>query len=634
MHELEGIKWDIIGLSEVRRTGEAFIELKEGHVLCYRGHKSRKEHGVGFLINKQLAGNIEEFYSINERIAGLILRLNKKYKMKILQIYAPTSAHEDEEVEKFYEDVDVALQKHKTQFTFLMGDFNAKVGLRKAGELSVGKFGIDRRNDRGDMLVEFAEKNNLKIMNTFFLKKINRKWTWRSPNGETKNEIDFILSDKKHIIKDVTVLNKLKSSDHRMVRCKVKLDLKREREKLILRKRFNTPLIRVRSEEFSIKLQNKFSVLSEEMEDDIDTFNENIIKVTKETASEVGGKIQREEQGKLSQRTKDLIKKRKELKVSTRRDEIELAELSKTINKQKTHDKRTYNLTKIEETLRTGGSIKKTRKILGTGKHQIYALKDADGIESNDRMYIVKIAEDFYIKLFSDDEENDGNENGEEREMNREVPVVSLEEIKKALKGMKRGKAGGDDDLTIDLIMDAGDFLLIKLAKLYTKCIQEMSIPKAWKNFIMILIHKKGDTKDLKNYRPISLLSVIYKLFTKIIANRINGQLDSNQPREQAGFRSGYSTTDHIHALNQLMEKSIEYNKPLCMAFIDYEKAFDSVKTSAILQALRKQGVEELYVKLFEDIYTDSTATLQLHRNSEKIPIKRGVRQGDTISPK
>ena len=199
---------------------------------------------------------------------------------------------------------------------------------------------------------------------------------------------------------------------------------------------------------------------------------------------------------------------------------------------------------------------------------------------------------------------------------------------------MKRGKAGGDDDLTIDLIMDAGDFLLIKLAKLYTKCIQEMSIPKAWKNFIMILIHKKGDTKDLKNYRPISLLSVIYKLFTKIIANRINGQLDSNQPREQAGFRSGYSTTDHIHALNQLMEKSIEYNKPLCMAFIDYEKAFDSVKTSAILQALRKQGVEELYVKLFEDIYTDSTATLQLHRNSEKIPIKRGVRQGDTISPK
>ena len=132
-------------------------------------------------------------------------------------------------------------------------------------------------------------------------------------------------------------------------------------------------------------------------------------------------------------------------------------------------------------------------------------------------MHIVKIAEDFYVKLFNDDEENDDNDDEEEREINREVPLVSLEEVKKALRGMKRGKAGGEDDLTIDLIIDAGDFLLIKLAKLYTKCIKEMSIPKAWKHFIMILIHKKGDTKDLKNYRPISLLSVIYKLFTKII---------------------------------------------------------------------------------------------------------------------
>ena len=70
------------------------------------------------------------------------------------------------------------------------------------------------------------------------------------------------------------------------------------------------------------------------------------------------------------------------------------------------------------------------------------------------------------------------------------------------------------------------------------------------------------------------------------------------------------------------------------MAFIDYEKALDSVKTSVIIQVLKNQGVEELYVKLFKDIHTDCMATLQLHRNSEKIPIIKGVRQGDAISPK
>ena len=60
--------------------------------------------------------------------------------------------------------------------------------------------------------------------------------------------------------------------------------------------------------------------------------------------------------------------------------------------------------------------------------------------------------------------------------------------------------------------------------------------------------------------------------------------LDENQPREQAGFRKGYSTTDHLQSVNQIIEKSNEFNKQLCIAFIDYEKAFDSVEHDAILR--------------------------------------------------
>ena len=107
-----------------------------------------------------------------------------------------------------------------------------------------------------------------------------------------------------------------------------------------------------------------------------------------------------------------------------------------------------------------------------------------------------------------------------------------------------------------------------------------------------------------------------------------------NQPREQAGFRSKYSTTDHIHAINQLKEKCREYNIPLCVAFVDYEKAFDSVQTQAILTSLQEQGIEDVYIEILKDIYTDSSVTVHLHKESEKIRIKRGVRQGDTISPK
>ena len=137
----------------------------------------------------------------------------------------------------------------------------------------------------------------------------------------------------------------------------------------------------------------------------------------------------------------------------------------------------------------------------------------------------------------------------------------------------------------------------------------------------MVIFFKKGNRKDIKNYRPIGLLSNMYKLFTKSITTRLEKKRDENQPREQAGFRSKYSTTDHIHAINQL-----EYNIPLCVAFVDYEKAFDSVQTQAILTSLQEQGIEE-YI-------TDSSVIVHLHKESEKIRIKRGVRQGDTISPK
>ena len=114
----------------------------------------------------------------------------------------------------------------------------------------------------------------------------------------------------------------------------------------------------------------------------------------------------------------------------------------------------------------------------------------------------------------------------------------------------------------------------------------------------MVIFFKKGNRKDIKNYIPICLLSnnIMYKLFTKIITTSLEKKLGENQPREQAGFRSKYSTTDRIHAINQLKEKCREYNIPLWVAFVDYERAFDSIQTQAILTSLQEQGIEDVYI--------------------------------------
>ena len=165
-------------------------------------------------------------------------------------------------------------------------------------------------------------------------------------------------------------------------------------------------------------------------------------------------------------------------------------------------------------------------------------------------------------------------------------------------------------------------------------------MPEMWKGtnktgkMPTLFSYIKRRCQRLENYRPISLLSVLYKLFTKIITKRIEKVLDSNQPREQAGFRSGFSTNDHLQVVNQVIEKTSEFKKPLCMAFIDYEKAFDSVEIPAVMRALRKQGIEESYVQILEDIYKDGAITIRLHKDSVKIPVMKGVRQGDTTSPK
>jgi len=93
------------------------------------------------------------------------------------------------------------------------------------------------------------------------------------------------------------------------------------------------------------------------------------------------------------------------------------------------------------------------------------------------------------------------------------------------------------------------------------------------------------------------------------------------QPKEQAGFRSGYSTMDHIQVLKEINKRCMEYEQPLCLAFIHYEKAFDSVYTTSVLGDLRNQGIDEAYIELIENIYRNAMSTIRLYKDSDHINI-------------
>ncbi|XP_028026005.1 craniofacial development protein 2-like [Bombyx mandarina] len=106
-----------------------------------------------------------------------------------------------------------------------MGDFNAKIGKPRHEEFLVTEpFGLGTRNEIGQKLIDFALETKTAIMNTYYYKKPNRRWTWRSPSDKYKNEIDYILSNIPQKFHNVEVLNINYPSDHRPVRATISLE--------------------------------------------------------------------------------------------------------------------------------------------------------------------------------------------------------------------------------------------------------------------------------------------------------------------------------------------------------------------------------------------------------------------------
>ncbi|XP_041982923.1 craniofacial development protein 2-like, partial [Aricia agestis] len=163
-----------------------------------------------------------------------------------------------------YEDISKVLNTTpKTHFNVVMGDFNSKVGVRASGESCLGQHGVGIRNRRGQMLVNFLEKEGLFLMNSFFKKKPQRKWTWRSPDSVVRNEIDFIITDRKYIFRDVSVINRFNTgSDYRLLRGSLSVCFKLERAHMLRSTLRPYSQQSVAETQFQLQLRNRFDALN------------------------------------------------------------------------------------------------------------------------------------------------------------------------------------------------------------------------------------------------------------------------------------------------------------------------------------------------------------------------------------
>ena len=250
---------------------------------------------------------------------------------------------------------------------------------------------------------------------------------------------------------------------------------------------------------------------------------------------------------------------------------------------------------------------------------------------------ISKHATDYYRDLYTSTlpAENPGRRPLRKKDDDEDVSLSILpSEVRTAIMELKNGKIPGEDGILNEFIKLGIEEIIPPITRLFNLILDTEEVPKQWNFSTIILLHKKGPKDDLNNYRPISLMSNLYKLFSQIITKRLTKILDENQPPEQAGFRSGYSTTDHIQTVNQIFEKMEEYNHEIHIAFIDYTKAFDSVEHECVLQALENQGMQSKYVRLLASIYRNSYAKVRTELEGSTFRIERGVKQGDPLSPK
>ena len=151
-------------------------------------------------------------------------------------------------------------------------------------------------------------------------------------------------------------------------------------------------------------------------------------------------------------------------------------------------------------------------------------------------------------------------------------------EFTAALQHLKLGKAPGTDFICSELILHAGAALKSWLRDFISSCLRRFKIPKIWRRALVVAIPKPTKpVGDPKNYRPISLLCVPYKVLERIIYARVEPLIDPLFPKQQAWFRRGKSTVDQVVLLTQNIEDSFEAKKKAGAIFVDLTVAYDTI---------------------------------------------------------
>ncbi|KAK3555275.1 hypothetical protein QTP86_014891 [Hemibagrus guttatus] len=215
----------------------------------------------------------------------------------------------------------------------------------------------------------------------------------------------------------------------------------------------------------------------------------------------------------------------------------------------------------------------------------------------------------------------------------QKVDKIRKDEVRKALKRMKSGKAVGPDDIPVEVWKCLGEAAVEILTCLFNRVLESERMPEEWRRSVLVPIFKnKGDVQSCSNYRGIKLMSHTMKLWERVVEARLRKVVEICE--QQYGFMPRKSTTDAIFALRILMEKYRDGQRELHCVFVDLEKAYDRVPREELWYCMRKSGVAEKYVRVVQDMYERSRTVVRCAvGQTEEFKVEVGLHQGSVLSP-
>ena len=419
-----------------------------------------------------------------------------------------------------------------------MGDFNAKVGADNSDWVpTLGNFGLGKANNRGEKLLEFCALHvKLAVCNTYFQHKTCKRVTWTSPDGQYKNQIDFIITQ----LDNLRTFQNCRSycsadigSDHNLVIANVKLfPIKAKRLKTLPRNydvsRFCNPVI---AEEFCAKIGGAFEPLLQLPDTDVDSlwtkFKDTTNKITEDV---VGHKKAKQVKGLPEDVRKACEEKRNTrllmLSNSTTSNKAKYRKLNKTVKyevkrwKKKLLDKDVEDMEGAYAKNNSHELFKRVKKLTGERDKTQLAAKNKEGILKTATEEVMKCWEEhFYTHLNTQfpRDENVLQSIPDPPNTDAGSEPFTLAEVEVAVKSLKNNKACSWDKIAAETLKAGGAPMRQLLLKIIIVAWTEGKTPEDWSKGLIIPVFKKGDKLNPSNYRAITILSIPGKVFCRMI---------------------------------------------------------------------------------------------------------------------